>query len=432
MDSAAPGKFPLWGKIFIAMVLGVGAGFALRPDSAVVASLGLDPKAWSDTLKLIGDTFVRLIRMLAVPLIFVSVTAAVVSIGDLSKLGKSGGRVAALYLPSGLLAAFLGIGIALLLTPGLGASTTPSGTAPTVNAPPTLRQVIEQIIPANPVQALANGDMLSVIVFALLFGIGLLGAGHAARPAAEAIQGAANAFMKLTGYIMELAPYGAFALMAWVVAAMGAEALIRLAALVGCVYLGCLIYGLVVYCGFLRVVMGLPVVPFLRGMLEPMAVAYATASSNATLPVTMRAMTEKLGISQRMSAFVSSLGATVNMDGSAMYLGLLTVFGAQLFGVELDTATYIGIAVAASLGAIGAAGIPGGTIVFMPIVFGVAGVPIELIAIVVGVDRLMDMARTVLNVLGDAVAAVAVAKWEGELDLDAYRENRPPVVAAVV
>ncbi len=415
-------KIPLWARIFVAMALGVGLGFALRADSGL--GLPLDATAVSDALKLVGDSFVRLIRMLAVPLIFVSVTAAVVSIGDMGKLGKSGVKIAALYLPSGLLAASLGIGLGVLLQPGVGPEIVASATPPAPAAAPTLREIVEQIIPANPVQALANGDMLSVILFALLFGVGLLGAGQASEAAAKAIDGAAHAFIKLTGYIMELAPLGAFALMTWVVAQLGADALVRLAALIGCVYLGCVLYTLVVYAGFLRFAVNLPVIPFFRGMLEPMVVAYATSSSNATLPVTMRAMIEKLGISPRMSAFVSSLGATVNMDGTAMYLALLTVFGAQMFGVELNTAQYVAIAVTASLGAIGAAGIPGGSVVFMPIVFGSVGVPLEVIAIVLGVDRLMDMARTVLNVIGDAVAAVAVAKWEGELDIPGYRANR--------
>jgi Na+/H+-dicarboxylate symporter len=448
-------SIPLWVRILAAMLLGVGAGFALRTEYGVVQALGLDVKVWSDSLKLVGDGFIRLIQMLAVPLIFVSVTAAVVSIGDLAKLGKSGARVAALYIPSGFMAAALGIALGVLLQPGVGAQAAQStpkanpgaaydcvfpGGAPPAGAvdvtaqctpkpakseAPTARTAMEQLIPSNPVRALAEGQMLSVIVFALLFGVGLLGAGAASKAATEAIEGAASAFMKLTGYIMELAPLGAFALMAWVVAVMGADALIRLSALVGCVYLGCAIYGLVVYGGFIRLGLNLPVIPYFRGMLEPMAVAYATASSSATLPVTMRAMVEKLGISRRMSAFVASLGATVNMDGTALYLALLTVFGAQLFGVALDWPQFIAIGIAATLGAIGAAGIPGGSVVFMPIVFAAAGVPVELIAIVLGVDRLMDMARTTLNVLGDSVAGVAVAKWEGELDLATYRGGKP-------
>jgi Na+/H+-dicarboxylate symporter len=414
-------KTPLWLRILLAMALGVALGFALRPGGGLGETMGWDGKAISDTLKLIGDTFVRLIRMLSVPLIFVSVAAAVVAMGDLSKLGKSGARVAALYIPSGLMAATLGIALALLIQPGMGPEPIASGAPPAPAEPLTPRSIIEDIIPANPVQALANGDMLSVILFGILFGVGLLGAGQAARAASEALDGAAHAFIKLTGYIMELAPIGAFALMAWVVAVMGVEALQRLSMLVACVYIGCAGYALIVYGGFLQFVMRLPAFSFFRGMMEPMAVAYATASSNATLPVTMRAMIEKLGVSRALSGFVSSMGATVNMDGTAMYLALLTVFGAQMFGIPLTGADYAAIVITASLGAIGAAGIPGGSVVFMPIVFGAVGVPLELIAIVLGVDRLMDMARTVLNVLGDAVAAVAVAKWEGELDEAVYR-----------
>ena len=418
----------LWMRILIGMALGIAVGFALRPGG-LAASAGLDVAGIDAGLKLIGDAFIRLIRMLAVPLIFVSVTAAVVSIADLSKLGKSGARVAALYIPSGLMAATLGLGLALWLKPGVGSAPPAGIVPPEPREPPTAQDLLFQFIPANPVQALANGDMLSVIVFAILFGIGILGAGAAAKPVADAIEGASHAFVKLVGYVMELAPLGAFALMAWVVALMGVEALVRLGALVAVLYLGCLFYGVIVYGGFVRFGLGLPVLPFYRGMSEAMAVAYSTSSSAATLPVTMRAMIEKLGISRRMSAFVASLGATVNMDGSAMYMVILTVFGAQLFGVELTTPQMISIVVTSSIGAMGLAGIPGGSLVFIPAVLGIAGVPLEVIGIVLGVDRLMDMMRTVVNVVGDAVAAVAVAKWEGELDEDAYLANRAPLIS---
>jgi Na+/H+-dicarboxylate symporter len=258
----------------------------------------------------------------------------------------------------------------------------------------------------------------------MLFGVGILGARDAAKPVADVLDGAAHALAKLVGYIMALAPIGAFALMAWAVALLGADALIKLAALIGTVYLGCAIYGLVIYGGFIKFGLGLPLLPFYKGMSEAIAVAYSTASSNATLPITMRNMIEKLGISRRMTAFVASLGATVNMDGSAMYMCIVTIFGAQLFGVDLSTSQLVGIVIAASLGAIGAAGIPGGSLVFIPLVLGVAGVPLEVIAIILGADRLMDMMRTVVNVLGDSVAGLAVAKWEGELDEDRYKTNR--------
>lgn len=417
-------KSPLWLKILVAMVLGAFLGLAVR-EGGVLAGV-FDHKALTDSLKLVGDAFVRLIRMLSVPLVFVSVAAAVVSIADLSKLGSSGARVAALYIPSGLLAATLGYVLATAIAPGVGADVTGLAVAmPEAKAPPTLQDIVWQFIPSNPIQALANGEMLSVIVFALLFGVGVLGAGQEGRPIAEALESASASLIKLVGYIMELAPLGAFALIAWAVAMLGLDALVRLAALVGTVYLGCIIYIVVVYGGFLKFALGLPVIPFVKGFGEAMAVAYATSSSSATLPVTMRLMTEKLGISKRMTSFVASMGATVNMDGTSMYIVIVTVFGAQLFGVEMNAATVVGVIFAASLGAIGAAGIPGGSIVFIPIVLAVAGVPAEVIAIVLAVDRIMDMMRTVANVVGDSVAGLAVAKWEGELDVETYKRSGP-------
>jgi Na+/H+-dicarboxylate symporter len=414
----------LWVQILLAMAAGILVG-ALFREGGPLSGLW-EPEAFKATMKLIGDAFIRLIRMLAVPLIFVSVAAAVVSIGDLAKLGTSGARVAALYVPSGLFAATLGVVLAVVLQPGAGMGPPPAGIqVPEPQAPPTAQDIMFQFIPANPVQALAEGQMLSVIVFALLFGLGVLGARDDGRPVAELLQSAAAGLMTLVGYIMKLAPIGAFALIAWVVATLGFDALARLAMLVVCVYAGCFIYGIVVYGGFIKFALGLPLLPFFKGLGEAMAVAYATASSNATLPVTLKCMVERLGISRRMSSFVASMGATVNMDGSAMYIALVTIFGAQMFGVELHTPQIVGIIIAASLGAIGAAGIPGGSLVFIPIVLGIAGVPIEVIGVILAADRLNDMMRTVLNVAGDAVAAVAVAKWEGDFDEEAYRTNTP-------
>ena len=420
---------PLWARIVVAMVLGIIFGFTIRPDGLLANFIDTDLVAAG--LKLTGDTFIRLIRMLAVPLIFVSVTAAVVSIGDMARLGRSGALLAALYIPSGILAATLGVALALLIQPGAGV-VPPQGIVPPVAAPsPTGADIVAMFIPSNPVKALADGEMLAVITFALLLGIGILGAREAAKPVADVLDGTAQALTKLVTYIMELAPIGAFALMAWVVALMGVDALVKLAALIATVYLGCAIYGIVIYGGFIKLVLGLPVLPFFKGMSEAMALAFSSASSTATLPVTMRCMTERLGISRRMSAFVASLGATVNMDGTAMYICIVTIFGAQLFCIELSTGQIVAVIIASSLGAIGAAGIPGGSIVFIPLVLGVAGVPLEVIAIILGADRIMDMMRTVINVLGDSAAAVAIAKWENELDEEHYKTNQTNVTKPI-
>jgi Na+/H+-dicarboxylate symporter len=221
---------------------------------------------------------------------------------------------------------------------------------------------------------------------------------------------------KVTMIVMELTPFGVFALMAWVAGTLGVDALISLAQLVGLNYLGCLLIIGVVYAGMIKFIAKLPVIDFFRGIIDAIAVSYSTASSNATLPVTLRCVERNLGVSNSVASFVVSLGATINMNGTAMYLGLATLFGAQIFGVDLSVGDYILISITSTLGAIGAAGIPGAGLIMMALVFGSVGVPLETIAFVAGVDRIMDMMRTTTNVSGDAAVAVTVAVMTGEID----------------
>jgi Na+/H+-dicarboxylate symporter len=220
----------------------------------------------------------------------------------------------------------------------------------------------------------------------------------------------------MTVLVMELTPFGVFALMAWVAGTFGIDALLPLATLVGLNYLGCLLIIFVFYTLIIKLIAKLPVLDFFRGMIDAMAVAYSTASSNATLPVTLRCVQRNLGVSRSVSSFVVSLGATINMNGTAMYLGLATLFGAQIFGVDLDLRDYIMISITATLGAIGAAGIPGAGLIMMGLVFSTVGVPLETIAFVAGIDRIMDMMRTTTNITGDAAVAVAVARMTGDLN----------------
>lgn len=397
---------PLWIRVVGAMILGGIAG-ALMGEGA-------------RELKVVGDLFVEAIRMLVVPILFCTLAAGVVAIGSPKALGRTGGWTIGLYLASGLFAVCIGTLLGSLIQPGAGLGLTPD-VPPEPRDAPTWQQAILDIVPENPVKAMVEGQALPIIVFAFLFGLGLLLAEDKGKPAGDAIESAAEGLQRLTALVMELAPFGVFALMAFVIGTIGVQALLPLAALVGCVYLACFVYGGLVYSTFLKVVVGLPVLPFYRGMADAMAVAYATSSSNATLPVTMRCVTENLGVPRPKASFVISLGATVNMDGTAMYLALVATFGAQVFGVQLDPAAYAAIILTATLGAIGAAGIPGGSFVMMPLVLGSAGIPLEVIPLILAVDRLMDMARTVVNVLGDGVAAVAVAKWDNALDTDVYR-----------
>lgn len=396
---------PLWQRVIGALVLGLIVGFLWGPGA--------------ENIKWIGDIFIRAIRMLVVPLIFFSLVAGVVSIGDIKRLGSIGGRVLGIFFATGVVAVFLGIGLGELLQPGVGLDALPTGETPdAARTAPSVTQMIVNLVPENPIMAMATMDVLGVIVFAILLGLAILMAGEAGAPIGRAIDAGAAVMVKMTMIVMELTPLGVFALMAWVAGTYGFDAMLPLAKLVGTLYLGCFIIIIGVYGGLVKFVAKQPIIPFFRGITDAMAVAYSTSSSNATLPVTMRVTQENLGVSKRVSSFTVSLGATVNMDGTAMYLGLAAVFGAQIFGVELGFAEYMMIAFTATLGALGAAGIPSAGLVMMGLVFTSVGVPLETIAFVAGIDRIMDMMRTTTNVTGDCTVAVVVANMMGELDTE--------------
>lgn len=397
-------NIPLWQRVIAALILGVIAGQIMGPDA--------------QSIKWIGSFFIASIKMLVVPLIFFSLVSGVAAIGDIRKLGKVGGRAMLLFIITGQIAVWLGLAIGTILKPGAGIDPDkiPSkGDIP----PPTDLAWTERIIalvPQSPVEVMANVDVLPLIVFALLIGIGILMAKEEGEPVAKIFDSGAIVMQKVTMIVMELTPFGVFALMAWVAGTLGTDALIALAKLVGLNYLGCLLIIIIMYSCIIKFVAKIPPIDFFRGITDAIAVSYSTASSNATLPVTLRCAQRNLGVSKSVSSFVISLGATINMNGTAMYLGLATLFGAQVFGVDLTWADYFTISILATLAAIGAAGIPGAGIIMMALVFPQVGVPLETIALVAGVDRIMDMMRTTTNVSGDAAVAVTVASMTGELD----------------
>ena len=396
-------RIPLWQRVVAALALGIVAGLVWGEGAA--------------SIKWIGDLFIRSIKMLVVPLIFFSLVAGVASIGDLRKLGVVGGRAMLLFLITGQLAAVLGLTMGTLIQPGRGVDASLAGS---VEAPPptsaSATQTILKMVPENVVEAMATTDVLALIVFSLLLGIGILMAEKDGAPVARIFDSGAIVMQKVTMIVMELTPFGVFALMAWVAGTFGFEGLVPLAKLVALNYIGCAIIILVFYPVMIRLIANLPVIDFFRGMVDAIAVSYSTASSNATLPVTLRCTQRNLGVSASVSSFVVSLGATINMNGTAMYLCLATLFGAQIFGVDLSWGDYAMVAFTSTLGAVGAAGIPGAGLIMMALVFGSVGVPLETIALVAGVDRIMDMIRTTTNITGDAAVAVTVASMTGELD----------------
>jgi len=396
-------EIPLWQRVITALILGVLTGWAWGPEA--------------ESIKWIGDFFIKAIKMLVVPLIFFSLVSGVAAIGDLRKLGAVGGRAMLLFVVTGQIAVWMGLGLGTLVQPGAGLDTSviQKGATPEPNETTAVDMVLS-IVPESPVQVMADVAVLPLIVFSLLIGIGILMAKEDGLPVQKVFDSGAVIMQKVTMIVMELTPFGVFALMAWVAGTLGLDALVSLAKLVGLNYLGCLLIIALIYGSMIKFLARLPVRDFFRGIVDAMAVSYSTASSNATLPVTLRCAERNLGVSNSVASFVISLGATINMNGTAMYLGLATLFGAQIFGVDLSMGDYFLISILATLGAVGAAGIPGAGLIMMALVFGAVGVPLETIAFVAGVDRIMDMMRTTTNVSGDAAVATTVAVMTGEID----------------
>ncbi|GGD14288.1 dicarboxylate/amino acid:cation symporter [Aquisalinus flavus] len=411
-------KWPLWLRVILALIAGGACGYFF-PESA-------------PAIQPIGQAFVNLIRMLVVPLIFTTLVAGVISMGDPKRLGSLGLKTLSFYICTTVFAVTIGILFGILLQPGVGvdygqASTSAVDTLTSriEGGAPSLVDRLLAIIPTNPVAAMVSADVLGIIFFAILFGVGILMAGEQGKRVGEVMESAADAILKMTVFIMELAPYGVFALMAWVLGEQGLGVLVNLGKLAIALYAACLVQIVFVYGGIIRILLGLPFVRFISGILDAMATAYSTASSSATLPVTISNVSNNLGVKKSVAGSVLPLGATINMDGTSIYLGLVALFAAQALGIELELIDYVMIALTATMASIGAAGIPSASLFLAITVLTVFNVPEEqailVIAFIFPFDRLLDMMRTLTNVTGDAAVATVVAKWEDALDEDVFR-----------
>lgn len=395
----------LWKRILLALVLGIIVG-SIWGEGAV-------------SIKWIGDLFVRLISMVVVPLVFFTLVSGIIAMGDPQKLGSLGVKTLALYMITTMLAIAIGLVLAVLLQPGVGVDL--SGAVPQVlQEPVPLTQQMMNIVPRNPVAALANGDMLAIIFFALIFGVATMVVGEKARPIPELMDAASEIMLKITGWVMEVAPLGVFALIAWVSGTQGVVALLDVARLALAVVLGCALHLVLTHGALMKFVVGVSPLAFFRGARDAMLVAFSTSSSSATLPVTISVAEKKLGVSPLLASTTIPLGATINMDGTALYVGIVSVFAAQAFGLDLALADYFVIVGATTLVSIGTAAVPGASLFLMAAVMSAIGITPEQIAIVIGFilpfDRPLDMVRTSVNVTGDLSVAMVVGKWEGELD----------------
>ncbi|KEQ18608.1 hypothetical protein GZ78_00235 [Endozoicomonas numazuensis] len=391
--------------ILTALALGVLTGLVFHQQAVV--------------LKPLGDAFIKAVKMMVVPIVFVSIVNGIISIRDLSSFGRIATKALFVFIFTMASATTLALIVSQLL--GIGSSldlNLPVTAVSTKEAPPIV-EVLLNMIPSNPIQSMAQGDVLPTIVFALLVGFGINLSGKGAEPVANFFTALAQVVFKMIDLVMKLAPLGIFALIAYTVGTQGISILGKLAGLVSTTWL----VALIVIFGFYSLVLrylGLSPKMFIRKMFTPQIVALTTTSSAATLPVNLHVAEQRLGVDKSIASFVLPVGSTVNMNGLSINLGVIAVFAANVFGLDLGLAEYISILMISTLSAIGAAGVPGMFLITMSSLLMSLGAPLELIALVAAVDRLIEMSGTVTNITGDTFTAVVVAKMENRLDETAY------------
>ncbi|ATY32635.1 dicarboxylate/amino acid:cation symporter [Sphingomonas psychrotolerans] len=410
----------------------LGRWFAIALWKRVLAALALGlifALVWpqgTPYVQFMGDLFVRAIRMLVAPIVLVTIAAGITALADPRRLGGLGGRTIGLFALTTAIAVSVGMLVATLVQPGVGAAL---GTAAphALGEPVTPYQQLIGIIPLNIFEALAKGDMLALIFVAILIGVGTVVAGEPGKPFAALLQSTSAVLLKVVGIVMEATPFGVFALIANAVAANGAAVFVNVGWLALAVVLGSLIQIVVVHSLILKLLAKLPILPFFRGIVDALVVAFSTASSSATLPVAMRVAEKNLGVGRPVFSTVLPLGASIGKDGTAMYVGLLSMFALQAFGTPLSPQVYGMVLLTGALAAFGTAPVPSASLFMLAAVLSAVGVPPEQTALVVGFvlpfDRLLDMTRTVPSASANLVVATTVARWESELDEEVYRSK---------
>jgi Na+/H+-dicarboxylate symporter len=411
-------KLGLSAKIFVAMILGAVAGVILNVTGHPEWS-----QLWltDGIFQVVGQIFISLLKMLVVPLVFISLVCGSSSLSDPKMLGRVGGKTIALYLLTTAIAVSLALGSAVIFKPGVGVHAVTTIETQIEQAKP-FTQVLIDMVPTNPVAAMADGQMLPIILFAVLLGISITLSKEPGVRVANWFNDMNVIIMKLVTLVMEVAPYGVFSLIAILAATSSAADIMALGKYVGLVFAVLFIHALIVYPTLLSLIGRLNPLIFLSKIRAAMLFAFTTASSNATIPVTLETVEKKVGVSNKIASFTVPLGATINMDGTAIMQGIATGFIAQFYGVDLSFSQYLMVVVMVILASIGTAGVPGVGLVVLAGVLDQVGLPAEGIALILGVDRLLDMTRTVVNITGDSMVTTIVAKSEGELDLDVFND----------
>ena len=412
----------LTGKVLVAMLLGIFAGLTINvlneevfDGSLMAEGAFLSGYIVNGFFHIVGKLFVNALKMLVVPLVLFSLICGVCGIGDLKLLGRIGGKCFLLYLFTTAIAIASAIGAAAVIGIGEGMNATSDASFTGREAPP-LSDVLISIIPSNPIQAMANGEMLSIIFFAILTGVSILMAGKKTASLVDSIELLNEVMMKMVGIIMTFAPYAVFCLLAKAMANLGFDLFVSLVGYV-LVLIGVLLLHLFVTLqGVLTFLGRINPIVFLSKMRNVQVFAFSTSSSNATIPVTLRTVTQRLGVNNSVASFSIPFGATINMDGTAIMQGVATVFIANMYNVDLGLSGYLTVILMSVLASIGTAGVPGVGLIMLSMVFAQVGLPLEGIGLILGVDRLLDMLRTAVNVTGDAVVSTVVAKSEGKFD----------------
>ena len=395
-------KMSLPVQMVIGLVLGVIVG---SMTSAEFTAAYLRP---------FGQLFITLIRMVVVPLVLATIIAGAAGIHDLSKLGRVATKTLVYYFLTTGVAVAIGLFLANIMQPGIGLDLSTKGLEAKQITPPSLIQTLLNIVPMNPIDALAKGNMLQVIFFAVIFGFALSSLGETGKPLLRIFELIGDVMIRMTNMVMMYAPIGVFGLMAYTVSMHGLSVLLPLIKLVLVMYLACILQILIVYLPCVKIT-GLTPSRFLKGLASPMMIAFTTCSSAAALSTTLLSV-QKLGASRSVSSFSIPLGNTINMDGAAIYMGIAAIFAAEVYGIPMPLDRQLTVILLAVLASIGSMGVPGAALIMITMVFTQVGIPLEAIALVAGVDRIMDMARTTINVLGDATGALFVSKLESDFD----------------
>ncbi len=414
-------------NILIGLILGAIFGVVLSnfPQSYIK-----DTVLINGVLTLFGGIFINAIKMLVVPLVFVSIVCGASSIGDPKKLGRVGGKTLLFYLTTTGVAITIALLVGKFINPGIGLDlSNVIKQEPTIGASKSFVNVIIDMVPRNPVKSLADGSMLQIIVFALLTGVSIATIGEKAQPVLKIFNSLNEIMMKMVMLIMNIAPIGVFALISKTFATVGFEAMVPLLKYMGAVLLALFVHATLTYMGALGLLGKLNPIQFFKNFAPTMGVAFSTASSSGTLPVTLESAEKRCGVSKNIASFTLPLGATINMDGTAIMQGVAVIFISQVYGIDLPIQALLTVIVTAILASIGTAGVPGVGLITLSMVLQSVGLPVEGIALIIGIDRLLDMTRTVVNITGDTVCTILIAKSEDEFDEEVYYNNNEDVIS---